>query len=241
MSLRRSVFLLASALLLVFAAAGNVEPAEYESVDNVAEFEKQEWSDLPNYVEDLDAEIVYSDTIQVRESGERCGEYVNKTYDNGTDYTECDSMETYFYGGKSTYLFDLKNIETEYLGGGEIYLSFVASPSELVKNLHLTDKNPNWEKSDYVEWFNERYLYNGQNFTVEEFDRFRSLAEDVAVSSLERSVEGRRVESSNLMSGSGRYEFVVQLKDFRSGGVALNDAVGVRLKSDAYNGRGETL
>lgn len=237
-----AVFLLLGLFAVLTVPTAFSQDSEYDVVEGEESFDQEEWSDLPNYLESLETEIVYSDTIQERKSAERCSSYVNRTYENGANYTECDSYETYFYGAESDYIFDIENIETRYMGNGEVYLAFDITTNEMSKELHKADNNPRQEEK-FITWFNKRYLFNGRNIsTGEDLDRFLDFTKSVSVDTLGGSVRGKRLESKNLHAVSNsRIETVVKLRDFRSGGVKLNDAVGVRLKSSLYNGGGDDL
>ena len=236
MKLKSSYILVFALIISLSFTAVTAEESNFESISGEEAFEQSDYADLPSYVQDLKASVVFGSTVQERIENQRCTEFENETLENGSTVEgDCLENETVVSPGDGAYVFDIENIETEYKGNGDVYVSFVAQPNDLTKNLHLEER-PATTTEEFVEWFNENYLFNGENLTVDTFDDLKAEAESVRPSSLEGEVRGERIENSNLMSDSGRMEFVVSLQDFRSGGVQLNDGIGVVLESSASTG-----
>ena len=223
-------------LMLVFAGLSLGSAQSQNMLDEPA------WNDRPDYVETMDVSVSYEPVIEEREKRQVCTSYVNKTYSNGTEYRECDTTGTEVYGGQNTYIFDVTDLSKEYLGKGNVRLSFAVERNALTKELFLSTRgsgngngkaNGNNKKVEkFVDFFNNDYLFRDSRISSTSYDSLLGYTESVSVTSLGDSLRGKRLENKNLMSVSNsRITTVVSLSDFRSGGVKLNDAVTVEVES----------
>jgi hypothetical protein len=223
MSFQRLVLLSAVAVLFF---SGSVSAQSQSDL-----LDKSAWSDRPDYVENMDVSVSYEPVIEERSTRQVCTEYVNRTLENGTTVTECDSIGTEVYGGQNTYIFDVTDLGKEYLGNGKVRLSFTVERNELTKELFQSQKNP-VQQSKFIDYFNSNYLFRDSMISSSSYDTFLDYTESVDVTSLGESLRAKSLESKNLMSVSNsRITTVVSLSDFRSGGVKLNDAVTVEVES----------
>jgi len=217
-------------ILIIFFAmifAGiSLGSAEVQSM-----LDESAWSERPDYVEEMDVSVSYEPVIEERRTRQVCTSYVNRTLENGSTVSECDSTGTEVYGGQNTYIFDVTNLKKEYLGNGNVRLSFTVERNDLTKELFKSSRNPRQE-SKFIDFFNDNYLFRDSGLTSSSYRSFLGFTEDVSVTSLGDSLQGKRLESKNLMAVSNsRITTVVKLRDFRDGGVRLNDAVTVEVES----------
>lgn len=189
------------------------------------------WNDVPNYFQDAEVDVRFSDVIEEKESYESCESFENSTYENGTNYTDCTSYTTEYRGGQNTYILGIENIDYFYIGNGNVHLEFDVVRNDLTKELFQSQKNPRQEEK-FIDYFNDNYLFRDSNLSSSDYDTFLDYTEKVSVSSLGDSLKEKSLESKNLMAQSNsRIETVVELEDFRNGGAVLNDAVTVEVIS----------
>lgn len=193
--------------------------------------DKKEWSQTPTYFQDSSVEVRFSDVIEEKESYQACSEYKNRTYDNGTEYRDCLSYTTEFYGGQNTYIFGIENIDYWYIGNGKVRLEFDVVRNDLTKELFQSKKNP-VQESKFIDYFNTNYLFRDEVIDSSSYDTLLDYTESVRVSSLGDSLRAKTLEDKNLMASSNsRVETVIELEDFRNGGAKINDAVTVEVVS----------
>ena len=181
------------------------------------------WSDQPSYIQDAELELVHSDTVEVREYRDVCQE--REEFENGT-IGECLEYEEEAVGGENVEVMEFRNQGFEYLGNGEALISFDASVNnELVGEINSGR-------------FIDDYMLNGEKPNEESYDRFTDSLEDVSFGSIGGSINNQEIESSNVNAGWQTMEFVVELEEFRYGGISLNEDSGIRLSTGNYNGGG---
>lgn len=222
---KRLKLTLTLAVLIILTASVSV--LAQDSSENTSLLEQEEWNDTPRYAHNLSVRIMHTG-IQERKQVEYCSEY---------NESECLEKQNRTVSGESKYLFDLENIETRYIGNGKIYISFVAQPNNITNILHLED-TPATTKEEAVKEFNQKYLYRGENLTEETYDKLKNRAKNTTADPMGGAIKAHKVDNSNLMSDSGKFEFVLEFEELRHAGVSLNDAVGLRLETSAYNGKG---
>ena len=189
------------------------------------------WSERPDYVDEMDIDVSYEPVIEERMTREVCTSYSNNTLENGSTVQSCDNYGTEVYGGQNTYIFDVNDLSKEYLGNGNVRLSFTVERNSLTKELFKSQKNPRQEEK-FINFFNNDYLFRDSGIDSTSYDSLLGFSETVSVTSLGDSLRGKRLEDKNLMAVSNsRITTVVKLQDFRSGGVKLNDAVTVEVES----------
>ena len=181
------------------------------------------WSDQPSYMEDAELELVHSDTVEVKEYRDVCQE--REELENGT-IGECLEYEEEAVGGENVEVMEFREKEFEYLGNGEALISFDARVNnELVGPINSGR-------------FIDDYMLNGEKPSRERVAAFEDSLEDASFGSIGGSINNREVESSNVNAGWQNMEFVVELEEFRYGGISLNEDSGIRLSTGNYNGGG---
>lgn len=237
-----ALLILGAAFVVVVVPSVVSQSSPYAQQENSSAFDQESWDDVPLYMRDAEMEVVYSNVIQKRGEGTRCVDYLNKSYSaNDSTYLECRETETYSYPKGSTYIFDIEDMNYRYLGGGKVHIMFDVVQNDLTNRIHRADNNQR-QKEKFINWFNDNYLYRGGDLNATRFSGFVEYIESVDVEALGGSMQGKRLDNKNLMAASNsRIEAVVKMRAVRSGSVKLNDAVAVRLKTDAYLGGGETL
>jgi len=201
------------------------------SLGSSSMLDESAWSERPDYVENMDVSVSYEPVIEERETRQVCTSYFNKTYSNGTEYRDCDRYGTEVYGGSNTYIFDVNDLSKDYLGNGNVRLSFNVERNDLTKELFKSKKNPR-QQEKFIDFFNNDYLFRDSRIDSTSYDSLLGFSETVSVTSLGDSLQGKRLENKNLMAVSNsKITTVVELSDFRSGGVVLNDAVTVEVES----------
>ena len=181
------------------------------------------WNDQPSYIEDAELELVHSDTVEVREYRDICQE--REEHENGT-IGECLEYEEEAVGGENVEVMEFRNQGFEYLGNGEALISFDARVNqELVGPINSGR-------------FIDNYMLNGEKPSRERVAAFEDSLEDASFASIGGQINNQEVESSNVNAGWQNMEFVVELEDFRYGGISLNEDSGLRLSTGNYNGGG---
>ena len=181
------------------------------------------WSDQPSYMEDAELELVHSDTVQVREYRDVCQE--REELENGT--IECLEYEEEAVGGENVEVMEFRNQEFEYLGNGEALISFDARVNqELVGPINSGR-------------FIDDYMLNGEKPSRESYAAFEDSLQDASFASIGVQINNQEIESSNVNAGWQTMEFVVELEEFRYGGISLNEDSGIRLSTGNYNGGGD--
>jgi len=181
------------------------------------------WSDKPGYIEDAELELVHSDTVQEQEFRDVCQE--REEFENGS-IGECLEYEEEVVGGENVEVMEFRNQGFEYLGNGEAVISFDARVNQELVGPINSDR------------FKEEYMLNGERPTEESSDRFAESLQDASFGSIGGEINNQDVESSNVNAGWQSMEFVVELEDFRYGGISLNQDSGIRLSTGNYNGGG---
>ena len=182
------------------------------------------WSDQPSYIQDAELELVHSDTVQVREYRDVCQE--REEFENGS-IGECLEYEEEAVGGEKVEVMEFRNQGFEYLGNGEALISFEAKVNEELVGPINSDQ------------FKEDYMLNGEKPTEESYKAFADSLQDASFGSIGGQINNREIESSNVNAGWQTMEFVVELEDFRYGGISLNEDSGLRLSTGNYNGGGD--
>ena len=177
------------------------------------------WSDQPSYIQDAELELVHSSTVQKQEYREVCQEF-NETS------MECLNYEEELRPGSNVEVMEFRNQEFEYLGNGEALISFEAQVNQELVGPINSDQ------------FKEDYMLNGEVPTEESYKAFAESLQDASFASIGGSINNREVESSNVNAGWQTMEFVVELEEFRYGGISLNEDSGLRLSTGNYNGGG---
>ncbi len=184
------------------------------------------WDDQPEYIEDAELELVHSDTVTQQETVEVCSTYETKENENGTEYEECIEYSEEIISGEKVEVIEFRNQGFEYLGNGEASISFDARVNqELVGPINSDN-------------FIDNYMLNGERPTEESYDSFADSLQDASFASIGGQINNQEVESSNVNAGWQSMEFVVELEDFRYGGISLNQDSGIRLSTGNYNGGG---
>ena len=181
------------------------------------------WSHQPSYIEDAELELVHSDTVQVQEYRDVCQE--REEHENGT-IGECLEYEEEAVGGENVEVIKFENQDFEYLGNGEALISFEAQVNEELVGEINSDR------------FIDNYMLNGEVPTEESYRAFADSLQDVSFGSIGGEINAQDVESSNVNAGEQNMEFVVELEEFRYGGISLNEDSGLRLSTGNYNGGG---
>ena len=180
------------------------------------------WSDQPSYIQDAELELVHSDTFQVKEYRDVCQE--REELENGT--IECVEYQEEAVGGENVEVMEFRNQGFEYLGNGEALISFEAR----VNNEFVGEINSGR--------FIDNYMLNGEKPDEETYDAFTDSLEDASFASIGGQINNREIDSSNVNAGWQTMEFVVELEEFRYGGISLNEDSGIRLSTGNYNGGG---
>lgn len=221
--MNKSKYILFSALFIGFIAVSSANVPDWVG--------ESAWNDRPEYAQDMNIQVNYRDVIEKAESRQVCDSYSNNTLENGTTVQTCDNYVTEYYGGENTYIFDLINKQSYYLGNGSVYLQFEIERNQLTKELFKSQKNPR-QKSKFIDYFNNNFLFRDKFIDLSSYDTFLGFAEDVNVNSIGDSVKGKNLESKNLIAVSNsRVETVISLQDFKNGGVVINDALEVEVIS----------
>jgi len=183
-----------------------------------------------NQDDNLRIEAGFTDTIQEKNSYQKCTNSVNTTerYENGTPYntTECTETETKYRPGESVYVFDFDNIKVNQVENNTVDVSFVAKPNDITKIIHK-ESRPALSTEEAIRQLNKEYYYNGGEFNSTNYQEIKSDAQNLPV-----KVEGGKlgaladVNGKSLMSNSGRYDFKLHLDD-RSATVELGSHTGL--------------
>ena len=177
------------------------------------------WSDQPSYIQDAELELVHSSTVQKQEYREVCQEF-NETS------LECLEYEEEAVGGENVEVMEFRNQGFEYLGNGEALISFDARVNnELVGPINSGR-------------FIDNYMLNGEKPSRERVAAFEDSLQDASFGSIGGQINNQEIESSNVNAGWQTMEFVVELEEFRYGGISLNQDSGIRLSTGNYNGGG---
>ena len=180
------------------------------------------WNDQPSYMEDAELELVHSDTVEVREYRDVCQE--REEHENGT--IECLNYEEEAVGGEKVKVMEFRNQDFEYLGNGEALISFDARVNqELVGPINSGR-------------FIDDYMLNGEKPSRESYAAFEDSLQDASFGSIGGRINNQEIESSNVNAGWQNMEFVVELEEFRYGGISLNEDSGIKLSTGNYNGGG---
>ena len=180
------------------------------------------WNDQPSYMEDAELELVHSDTVQVQEYRDVCQE--RREHENGR--IECLEYEEEIVGGENVEVIEFEDKDFEYLGNGEALISFDARVNnELVGPINSGR-------------FIDEYMLNGEKPSRERVAAFEDSLQDVSFGSIGGEINAQDVESSNVNAAEQNMEFVVELEEFRYGGISLNEDSGIRLSTGNYNGGG---
>ena len=184
------------------------------------------WSDQPSYIQDAELELVHSDIVTEKEIVEVCTDYEIKQHENGTEYEECIEHSEEAETGDNVEVMEFRNQDFEYLGNGEALISFDARVNqELVGPINSGR-------------FIDDYMLNGEKPSRERVAAFEDSLQDASFASIGGQINNQEVESSNVNAGWQNMEFVVELEDFRDGGISLNEDSGIRLSTGNYNGGG---
>jgi len=218
MMARKVVFLSAVALLFLSAASG----ADW--------LDKPAWQDRPVYVQDLDISISPKDLIQERESREVCSSYSNMTLDNGTTIQECDSYENEIFAGSNAGVFDITGRDVVYLGDGYVRSKVTVGLNTLSQKT-LEESTLVLTESEYVDWFNDNYLYDEGNITSAGLDELQAKVMDLSGRGENTVIVASRVNSIDLVSQSADMTLVFRFNDFRSGVLTVSDLFTVEVES----------
>ena len=185
------------------------------------------WDDKPNYIESAELELVHSDTVTEKEIVEACTDYEIKQHENGTEYEECIEHSQEAETGENVEVMEFRNQDFEYLGNGEVLISFDARVNEELVGPINSDQ------------FIDDYMLNGEVPTEESYKVFAESLQDASFASIGGSINNQEIESSNVNAGWQTMEFVVELEEFSYGGISLNEDSGIRLSTGNYNGGGD--
>lgn len=181
---------------------------------NENKVEAEAWSDLPMYMQNAELDITHESVVEEKVREERCVEF-NETS------LECLSSEMQTVPGPNVEVIKFSDTSYEYVGNGEVRISFDAKlNNKLVSSKKL--KN-----------FNREYFLNGEEPTDGEFNDFYNSLNDLTF----RGSGGSQVKASKIPSNkvnAGKVndlDFVVELEDFRSGGVKLSEFATVEVET----------
>jgi hypothetical protein len=218
MDTQKIIFLAAAALLFLSAASG----ADW--------LDKPAWQDRPVYAQDLEISISPTDLIQERESREVCASYSNETLENGSTIETCDSYENETFAGANARVFNITGRDVVYLGDGYVRSEVTVGLNTLSQKT-LEESTLVLTESEYVDWFNDNYLYDEGNITSAEVDELQGKVTDLSGRGENTVIVASRVNSIDLVSRSADMTLVFQFNDFRSGVLTVSDLFTVEVES----------
>jgi hypothetical protein len=228
-----TIILLAAGFATAGAAATNGSVTD-ELTESMYWLQKPAWDDRPSYAENISIQYSPTDLIQKRETREVCTEYGNET-NSTTGLRNCLSYENQTFAGESVPIFDIQSGENAYLGDGHVRTNLSIGLNELsTKTLKQTTLL--LSESDYIDWFNERYYYNGRNITSSDVgaleDRLFSMsARGQNTNLLASRFNSLKVDSVSPFRASANTTMVFRFEDFRSGSFVLSDLMRVEVAS----------
>ena len=226
----------AAILVLVtgFAAAGGAATngsATDELRESMYWLQKPAWDDRPSYAENISIQYSPTDLIQKRETIEVCSSYTTTA-----NFSKCESYENQSYAGQSVPIFDIESGSNSYLGDGHVRTNLSIGLNELsTKTLKQTTSLSS--ESEYIDWFNERYYYNGTNITSSDVETlenrlFSMSARGQNTNLLATRFNSLKVHSVSPFRATANSTMVFRFEDFKSGSFVLSDLMRVEVASN---------
>ena len=215
------------------AATNNTSVSE-GFTDQMYWLEKPAWSDRPSYAEDITLQYRATDLIQERATRETCNGEQLLNESSGRFYCN-GSMINETVPGESVPVFEISGRNNSYLGNGHVRSNLTVGLNELSTET-LKQTTFLLDRSEYIEWFNQHYYYNGSNITDSDVDQLEDKLLSMGAHGSNTRLKASQINSLEVTGlfpfrASADMTMVFRFNDFRSGKFVLSDLISVEVDS----------